>query len=149
MIISRTACLAAIAALCARAGGSGALAEPRPGDPARSRTALSQLLPPMDGAHLRSTLVEISYEPGASSPSHSHPCPVLVHVLEGAIRSQVRGEPERIYRAGESFFEAPHGVHQVSANASDRAPARFLALFICDRDTPVTVPPPAAGGRAP
>jgi quercetin dioxygenase-like cupin family protein len=147
----------AIAALCAQTGMSGALAEPRAAEPraaepraagpARTRTAMSQPLAPMDGRRLRTTLVEISYEPGASSASHSHPCPVMVHVVEGAIRSQVQGEPERIYRAGDTFFEAPGGVHQVSANASDRAPARFLAFFVCDRDTPLTVPPSAAGGR--
>jgi hypothetical protein len=33
-------------------------------------------------------------------------------------------------------------VHVVSANASQDEPARFLAYFICDRETPLTLPAP-------
>jgi hypothetical protein len=40
--------------------------------------------------------------------------------------------------ASESFYEAPNGVHQVSANASDRAPAKFLAYFVCDHEAPLS-----------
>ena len=53
---------------------------------------------------------------------------------------QVKGEPEAIYKAGESFYEAPNGIHQVSANASNQEPAKFLAYFLCDHDTPLSVP---------
>ena len=55
---------------------------------------------------------------------------------------QLAGQPERIVRAGESFYESPDDVHTVSANASDTAPARFLAYFTCDRVTPTSVPVP-------
>jgi hypothetical protein len=51
----------------------------------------------------------------------------------------VKGEPEMIYKAGESFYEAPNGVHQVSANASSTESAKFIAYLICDRDTPLSV----------
>ena len=30
----------------------------------------------------------------------------------------MKGEPETIYKAGESFYEAPKGIHLISANAS-------------------------------
>ena len=53
---------------------------------------------------------------------------------------QVQGQPERIYTPGESFYEAPTDVHLVSANASPDKPARFLAYFVCDRRTPLSVP---------
>ena len=68
-------------------------------------------------------------------------------VLEGAVRMQVKGQPERIFNPGETFFEAPSGVHVVSANASQEAPARFLAYFVCDRATPLSVPVTDAGKR--
>jgi hypothetical protein len=45
-----------------------------------------------------------------------------------------------VYHAGESFFEAPTDTHLVSANASADAPARFLAYFVCDHQTPFSVP---------
>ena len=139
------------AALCACAGRSGPASAPPPraGQPARARVLRSEALAPLDGRRLRATVVEVRYEPGGSSPSHSHPCPVLVYVIEGAVLTRVKGEPEAIHRAGATFYEAAHGVHELSANASEDEPARFLATFLCDRDTPLTVPPPAVAGSRP
>ena len=105
------------------------------------QSPFSHSLPQLDDNHLRATVVEVNYGPGEASKPHSHPCTVIGHVAEGAIRSQVKGEREAIYKAGESFYEAPNGVHQVSANASDKEPAKLIAYFICDHDTPLTVPP--------
>jgi quercetin dioxygenase-like cupin family protein len=117
---------------------------------AQVRTVFTHALPALDGRHLDAKIVEVVYAPGGSSLPHSHPCPVIGYVLEGAVRMQVKGEAEVIYRAGDSFYEAPNGVHQVSANASDREPAKFLAYFLCDHDTPLTVPAASsntAGGK--
>src|SRR5215472_8489950 len=66
-----------------------------------TRVAISQTLPRMDGGHLEAKAIEVTYQPGASSPAHSHPCPVLANVAEGTIRSQVNDEPERVYKVGE------------------------------------------------
>lgn len=107
---------------------------------ATARPVFSHELPSLDGRHLKVTIVEVAYGPGGSSPAHSHPCPVIGHVVQGALRTQVKGEPEAIYRSGQSFYEAPNGVHLVSANASDRDSVRFLAYFTCDRETPLSVP---------
>jgi quercetin dioxygenase-like cupin family protein len=116
----------------------------------QARAPFSHALPPLDGNHLKATVVEVTYAPGESDPPHSHPCAVIGYVIEGSYRFQVKGQPETVYHAGESFYEAPNGVHQVSANASDKVPVRFLAYFVCDRETPLTVPAPetkAAGGK--
>src|ERR1700676_1686304 len=58
--------------------------------------------------------VEVTYAPGGASVPHRHAKSAFlyVYVLSGAIQSQVEGEPARIYRAGESFYEAP-GSHHV------------------------------------
>ena len=106
--------------------------------------AFAHDLPLLDGRHLKATIVEVRYGPGGSSPAHSHPCAVIGYVVEGELRNQVQGEPARVYHAGESFYEAPNGVHAVSANASQTDSVRFLAYFTCDRDGPLSVPPPAA-----
>jgi hypothetical protein len=55
-------------------------------------------LPDMNGKQLQITQVEVRYAPGQASPSHSHPCPVLVRVVEGAVRSQVDDNPETVYK---------------------------------------------------
>ncbi len=106
----------------------------------RDRTVIAHALPNMDGSHLKATIVEVEYGPGESSAPHSHPCPVIGYVLEGSVRTKVKGESEATYKAGESFYEAANGVHEISANASTTQPARFLAYFLCDRDTPLSVP---------
>jgi len=75
---------------------------------------------------------------------------VIGYVVEGAYRTQVDGETEKIYKAGETFYEAPNGIHLVSANASSTQPVRFIAYFICDHDTPLSVPAPVSkttGGK--
>ena len=116
----------------------------------RARLVFSHTLPALNGDHLKVSVVEVRYAPGESSQQHSHPCPVVGYVIEGAYRTQVKGEPEKIYRVGESFYEAPNGVHLVSENASSTEPVRFLAYFICDRDAPLSVPVPGSkteGGK--
>jgi quercetin dioxygenase-like cupin family protein len=116
----------------------------------QSRVTLAQTLPQLDGRDLKATVVEVTYAPGGSSTPHSHPCPVMVYVIEGALRAQVKGEPEVVYHAGDSFYEPPNGIHQVSANASQTEPVKFLAYFVCDHETPLSVPPPdskPAGGK--
>ena len=116
----------------------------------RARVAFSHAMPVLDGRHLKATVVEVTYGPGESSPPHSHPCAVIGFVLEGTLRTQVQGEPEAIYKTGESFYEAPNRVHQVSANASQKDLAKFIAYFVCDREAPLSLDPPASqptGGR--
>jgi quercetin dioxygenase-like cupin family protein len=70
---------------------------------------------------------------------------VVGYVIEGALRTQVKGQPDTVYRAGESFYEEPNGVHLISANASRERPVRFLAYFTCDADTPLSVAVPETG----
>jgi quercetin dioxygenase-like cupin family protein len=105
----------------------------------RARIVLSQVLSKLDGDHLQVILVEVNYGPGEASSPHSHPCAVIGYVVEGALRTQVKGEPEAIYQAGESFYEAPNGVHLVSANASSTEPAKLVAYLICDHDVPLSI----------
>jgi quercetin dioxygenase-like cupin family protein len=112
----------------------------------KDRTVISHALPRMDGNHLGVTVVEVTYGPGGSSPAHSHPCPVIGYVVEGAYRTQVKGGPEAVYRAGESFYEEPNGVHLISANASDKESVRFTATFLCDQEAPLSTDVPEIEG---
>lgn len=105
----------------------------------RTRVVFSKTLPKLDGDHLKAVLVEVRYGPGEASAPHSHPCAVLGYVVEGSLRTQVEGQPEAVYQAGESFYEAPNAVHLVSANASATKPAKFAAYMICDHESPLSV----------
>lgn len=113
----------------------------------RARVVLTHVLPPLEGSHLKATVVKVHYGPGESSPQHSHPCPVIGYVVQGAYRSQVDGEPEAVYTAGDTFYEAPNGLHVLSANASKTEPAAFIAFFVCDHDRPLTKDVSASSGK--
>ena len=86
----------------------------------------------------------VTYPPGGASPPHRHDAQVFVYVLEGELIMQVRGGAKVTLRPGETFYESPDDVHEVSANASKTAPAKFLVFIIKDKGAPTTrpVPPP-------
>lgn len=132
----------AAAIVCAATVGCATAASKEGGGDAQVRTAFSRALPAMDGRRLETTVLEVTYPPAGSSLPHRHPCPVIGYVVQGNLRTQVEGEPSAVYRAGETFYEETGAVHLVSANASEESPVRFLAVFTCDRDTPLSVPVP-------
>jgi quercetin dioxygenase-like cupin family protein len=85
--------------------------------------------------------VRVSYAPGAKSQAHHHAKSafIMAYVISGAIRSQVDGEPARVYRAGETWSESPGAHHTISENASATEPAELLAVFLVDTgDGPLT-----------
>ena len=78
--------------------------------------------------------VIVDYPPGGKTPSHRHAKSAFItgYVLSGAIRSQVDQGPAKIYKAGESWTEAPGAHHVISENASPTKPAKLLAVFVVD-----------------
>jgi quercetin dioxygenase-like cupin family protein len=89
-------------------------------------------LPNVPGKSIKGVLVE--YGPGGYSPGHTHPKSAFIYatVLEGAIRSQVNDGPVTVYKAGQNFSELPGDRHGLSANASEKKPAKLLAVFVVD-----------------
>jgi quercetin dioxygenase-like cupin family protein len=79
--------------------------------------------------------VEVSYPPSGASAPHRHSAFVYAYVVSGQIVSQVEGQLERIYRAGESWYKMPGAHHLISRNASTTEPAKLLAIFIADTET--------------
>jgi quercetin dioxygenase-like cupin family protein len=85
--------------------------------------------------------VTVSYPPGARSEAHHHAKSafIMAYVISGVIRSQIEGEPARVYHAGETWSEAPGAHHTISENASATEPAELLAVFLIDTgDGPLT-----------
>ena len=68
-------------------------------------------------------------DPG--SPPHRHSGPVFGYMLEGEMTFELEGEPERVIRAGEAFWE-PGGdvIHYQAANHLSDARSRFLVVMI-------------------
>jgi quercetin dioxygenase-like cupin family protein len=146
----RTAVVAALAVVsigtglaAARGGGRAAQAPPpNPASGGKGVPIRTVPLPKMDGEHLSMRLVEVTYPPGASSQAHRHPCPVLGYMLSGTMRMQIDDGTPQEFKAGDTFVELPTNVHRVSMNPSSDTPAKFLVTFLCDKDTPLTVPEP-------
>ena len=115
---------------------------------------------PMGVANLRDAsnlaVVEITIEPGAQFPWHTHPGPVLVAVKDGAGEGDAAFvfvfaddcEP-RPYEVGQAFIDLGKDVH-MAYNPSDQDTvviAIFLAAPDADAEDPrLTVPVPADEG---
>jgi quercetin dioxygenase-like cupin family protein len=79
---------------------------------------------------------------------HSDSAFIYAYVVSGRIASQVEGQPERIYRAGASWYETPGAHHLIGRNASNTEPAKLLAVFVADTaDNALTTPDPVGGSR--
>ncbi|WP_407158412.1 cupin domain-containing protein [Bradyrhizobium sp. STM 3557] len=131
MIGKACAAIAIAAAMPPAAHGAGETVTPR----------FEQALPNVPGKSMIAVVVD--YAPGGASPSHTHAKSAFIfgYVLSGEIESQVNDGPKRVYRAGESFYEAPGACHPVSRNASKTEPAKLLAVFVVDSDDkPLTMP---------
>lgn len=129
-----------VASCCVLRPAESKTVESRPA--AQSRVAIKQRLPVMPGGDLQATVVEVTYPPGAFSSPHTHPCPVIGYVLKGSLRFRVNNDRETVYRAGDTFYEAPNSMHILSENASQTEEAKFLAYFVCDGKQQLTKPVP-------
>jgi quercetin dioxygenase-like cupin family protein len=136
--------LAGALAVALGAAGSTPLDAQAPPPAVKARAARVAALPKMDGANLKVHAVEVTYPPGATSTAHRHPCPVVGYMISGTMRMQVSDGPLTEYKPGETFVEMPTDVHRVATNPSADTPAVFLVTFVCDKETPLTVPEPAA-----
>lgn len=79
-------------------------------------------------------LVEIPA--GGREGRHSHPAEAFVYVMDGTLTFDVEGKPAATYRAGDSFFIEPGRVHEGINSGS--APAKLVAVFVTDKDKPMT-----------
>ncbi|WP_432214423.1 cupin domain-containing protein [Pseudomonas mosselii] len=95
---------------------------------------------PTNAPGKKAVMLTVSYAPGQASPAHQHPGAVMAYVLEGTVTSKLNDEPEKTYKAGEFWYEAPGTVHSVSRNASKSAPAKLLVWSLVEEGKPVTEP---------
>jgi quercetin dioxygenase-like cupin family protein len=85
-----------------------------------------------DDAHAMTVVID--YPPGsAGAPPHTHPGgPAFGYVIEGEMLFELEGQPPRVVRAGEAFWE-PGGdvVHYSDGNNRDDIRCRFTATMLC------------------
>jgi quercetin dioxygenase-like cupin family protein len=97
----------------------------------------SQPLPDLDKV---ADMITVEYAPGQSTPAHRHNAHVFVYVLEGSLLMGVKGKEPVTVAAGQTFYESPTDVHEISRNASDSKPAKFLVLLLHDPGASTMLP---------
>jgi quercetin dioxygenase-like cupin family protein len=108
-------------------------------DPSEKVTVLQeQMLKNAPGK--KALMIEVDYKPGQASIAHKHDGTAMAYVLLGSITSQVKGEKEITYKAGEYWYEPAGSEHLVSKNASATQPAKLLVFMVLSPDEKVLVP---------
>jgi quercetin dioxygenase-like cupin family protein len=74
----------------------------------------------------------IRFAPGQPTGLHRHPASVVGVVTEGSFKFQPEGEPLRVLKTGDSFFEPANHVILHFDNASDSKPAAITAFYLTD-----------------
>ena len=88
--------------------------------------------PPFIPDSAEDMVVTIELSPGTpGTRPHRHTGPVFGYMLEGEMIFELEGEPERVIRAGEAFWE-PGGdvIHYQAANNLSDAWSRFVVTMI-------------------
>jgi len=96
----------------------------------------------------RMLVARITVPPGARFPWHTHPGPVIVHVVEGDLVYQQASDcVERPYRAAEAFLDPGNEVH-TAWNPSEDEPTVLVAVFhgVAEGAAP-TIPEADQGNR--
>ncbi len=97
----------------------------------RDTTILKQLL---NGKGINNKEVQmeiVTFPPGSISSPHKHPCPTFGYLLQGELESVFEGI-KHVYKAGDTFYEKPNGLHSLTRNNSKSEPAKLLVFFIND-----------------
>jgi hypothetical protein len=90
-------------------------------------TVVQEAQPPFIPDNPHAMTVVIDY------PPHRHPSgPAFGYMLEGEMLFELEGEPPRVIRAGEAFWE-PGGdvIHYSDANNRNDIRSRFVVTMLC------------------
>ncbi len=104
-------------------------------------TVVQEAHPPVIPAGAHAMTIVIEYPPGdPGTPPHRHCGPAFGYVLAGEMVFELEGEPARVLRAGEAFWE-PGGdvIHYQDGNNRDDVPVRFVVTMLCEPDQPMLV----------
>lgn len=77
---------------------------------------------------------KITITPGGRTALHTHPGPVVSYVLQGTVIVQVKGEPAKTYKPGDTIFEPGNTGVEKFDNGSATEPAVFVATYLLGAD---------------
>jgi quercetin dioxygenase-like cupin family protein len=98
----------------------------------------------VDGKDAKVTTLEVTFEPGQSSPPHRHPGAVFGYILEGEYEWGINDQPAKLLKTGDTFYEPAMSLHRVSRNPSAKTRTRVLAVMVHPRDAKLlSIPEPS------
>ena len=104
-------------------------------------TVVQDVHPPFIPAGAHAMTIVIEHPPGdPGTAPHRHSGPAFGYVLEGEMVFELEGEPARVVKAGEAFWE-PGGdvIHYQNGNNRDDVPMRFVVTMLCAPGAPMLV----------
>jgi quercetin dioxygenase-like cupin family protein len=78
---------------------------------------------------------------GASVPFHTHPGDEAGFVVKGVLILHTRGQPDKVLKAGDSFFNVRGAVHSLSAAPGEQG-GTAVSAWILDKGQPLATPAP-------
>ena len=63
------------------------------------------------------TIAQVIFPVGGKLPKHTHPAPLIVHIMSGEVTSESPNEKKVVYKAGDTFVEATNSPHTVTNTA--------------------------------
>jgi len=102
-------------------------------------TVVQEVEPPFIPAGAHAMTIVVEFPPGhPGNPPHRHSGPCFGYVLDGEMVFELEGEPVRVVRAGEAFWE-PGGdvIHYQDGNNRDDIPVRFTVTMLCGPGKPM------------
>ena len=80
--------------------------------------------------------VQVEIPVGGREGRHTHPGPLIVHVVEGQLTLDYEGKPTITYKPGETFFVEAGKVHE-GINRGNVG-IRAIATFVTEKGKPLT-----------
>jgi quercetin dioxygenase-like cupin family protein len=77
--------------------------------------------------------------PGMAIDFHTHPADEFGYVLKGTLLLKKKGEPDRILKTGDSFFNARGVIHSLAAAPGGES-GMALSTWIIDKGQPLSTP---------
>ena len=100
------------------------------------RTPIGKSDVPGSNYEVITAMVELA--PGFKAGRHSHPGIVQAQVIEGEFMLALDGQPEKIFKAGESL-EVPNAAIHNEGAAGDK-PAKLIAVYVVEKGKPLVMP---------
>lgn len=117
------------------------IAGPRPKSGAwqSAITVVQEVEAPSIPAGAHEMMIVVEWPPGdPGNPPHRHAGPCFGYVLAGEMVFELEGEPARVVRAGETFWE-PGGdvIHYQDGNNRADIPVRYTVTMLCAPGKPM------------